>query len=98
MPMPGDTTVSTIEDVRKLFQDFLGPELRALTVRVESLEKADVGIQRKLGELAEKLDKKFDTLSSIIASNHNALMQQLDLARRVEQLEHSRARPAKENA
>ncbi|MGD0445616.1 MAG: hypothetical protein ABSA39_16905 [Edaphobacter sp.] len=40
--------MSAIDDTRKLLQDFLAPELRAITVRLDTLEKRIDGIDRKI--------------------------------------------------
>ena len=45
--------MSVIEDTRKLIQDFLAPELREISVRLDSLEK-------QFGLKLDALDKKFE--------------------------------------
>jgi len=39
--------MSFVEDTRKVMQDFLAPELRAISVRLESLEKRFDGAERR---------------------------------------------------
>lgn len=56
--------MGTVEDVRKLMQDFLAPELRALTVRMDALE--------------EKLTVRVDTLESKLTVRMDALEDKVD--------------------
>ena len=53
--------MSVIEDTRKLLQDFLAPELRELSGRVEALEK-------RMGE-------KFDAAERLSSERHGQVMQ-----------------------
>jgi hypothetical protein len=53
--------MSVIEDTRKLLQDFLAPELRELTARVDALEK--------------RMDERFDTTERFASERHTQVMQ-----------------------
>jgi outer membrane murein-binding lipoprotein Lpp len=53
--------MSVIEDTRKLLQDFLAPELRELTARVDALEA--------------RMDARFDSAERLAAERHNQTMQ-----------------------
>jgi hypothetical protein len=53
--------MSAIDDTRKLLQDFLAPELRELSGRVEALEK--------------QMDARFESAEKIAAEHHTLTMQ-----------------------
>jgi tetrahydromethanopterin S-methyltransferase subunit G len=119
--------MGTIEDLRKVIQDFVAPDLKALATRLDALEKHvderfaaaektanarfdavyarfDVvdarfdAMSTRLDTLEKRIDErftaaekqvdlKFQTLSNQMAANHAALMQALDLDRRMERVE-----------
>lgn len=56
--------MSVMEDTRKLLQDFLAPEVRELTARVESLEK--------------RMDIRFDALEKRVDARADALEKQAE--------------------
>ncbi len=53
-----------IEDSRKVLQDFIAPELRAIDVRLTALEKrfeeAQVRTDKRFDELNKHLDQRFE--------------------------------------
>ncbi len=55
--------MSWVEDGRKIFQDFLAPELRGITVRIESLEKIveanEARAEKRFQSLESQIDKRF---------------------------------------
>lgn len=68
--------MSAVEDVRKAFQDFLAPELRTISARLDAIEKImDVKF--------EAVDVKLDSLSKQI----QAMDSKLDIDRRLTRLE-----------
>jgi hypothetical protein len=59
--------MSVIEDTRKLLQDFLAPELRELTARIEALEEhADTRFKG--------VDARFDAAERLAAERHTQTM------------------------
>jgi hypothetical protein len=54
--------MSAIDDIRKVLQDFLAPELRSIAVRLDSMEQlAEVRhnqINQRFDDLIERLDLK----------------------------------------
>jgi len=64
--------MSVIEDTRKLLQDFLAPELRELTARVDALE--------------QRMDARFETLEHKVDARFENLEQRMDA--RFETFEH----------
>jgi hypothetical protein len=53
-------TISVIEDTRKLLQDFLAPELRELSGRVDALE--------------ERMNARFDSAERLASERHAQTM------------------------
>lgn len=70
--------MGTIEDIRKAFQDFLAPELRANTQKIESLEKL---VTLQLNALAGTIDAFRAEMRAEFASLK--MNSQLDVARQV---------------
>lgn len=74
--------MSVIEDTRKLVQDFLAPELRTISARLDALDAKVDASQRTLNEKIDithrSLDTKIDTihgsLDAKIDSNHREVM------------------------
>ena len=74
--------MSVIEDTRKLVQDFLAPELRTISARLDALDAKVDASQRTLNEKIDithrSLDAKIETihrsLDAKIDSNHREVM------------------------
>jgi hypothetical protein len=69
-----DFTMSVIEDTRKVMQDFLAPELRAISVRLDALEKQLIGVDKHFEDSDQRAEnserrseKRHDELLSAIA-------------------------------
>lgn len=68
--------MSTVEDLRKVLQDFLAPELRTINARLEALEKV-------MTAKFESVDTKLDFLHKEI----QGINEKLELDRRLTKLE-----------
>jgi hypothetical protein len=68
--------MSVVEDVRQVLQDLLAPELRAVSARLDSLEKI-------MEARFESVDVKFDALRTQI----QGISDKLDIDRRLIALE-----------
>jgi hypothetical protein len=94
--------MGTIEDLRKVLQDFLAPELRAIAVKLDSLEKRVddrfasaekrtddrfTSLEKHIDERFNGVNLKFETLTNVIVANHATVMNALDLDRRMERVE-----------
>jgi len=71
--------MSVIEDTRKLLQDFLAPELRELTARVDALEnrmsdRFDT-LERRMDARFVALDDHTDAADRLASERHNQTMQ-----------------------
>ena len=55
--------MGVIEDVRKVIQDTVAPDLKALSVRVEELEKR---IEQRFQDQRDYMEKRFDSLERML--------------------------------
>lgn len=60
--------MSMIEDVRQIFQDFLAPELRAITARLDGLDKRFDGVE-----------SRFVAAEKIADARHNETMTRFEM-------------------
>jgi deoxyadenosine/deoxycytidine kinase len=94
--------VSTVDDIRKLLQDMISPDLKALETRITALEREmdlrfkevdgrfknlEEKMDVRFKHLEEKIDLKFDLVQANMATNQQSILQALDMARRIERLE-----------
>ena len=63
--------MSVVEDVRQVIQDFLAPELRALTARIEALEV-------KMDSRFEALNARMTATEERSSLRHELLLAQLE--------------------
>ena len=79
--------MSVVEDVRKVLQDFLAPELRAVHVRLDA--RFDT-VSSRFSAIDEKIDARFEMVSTRIVAldgKIDGLKTMLELEKRVERLE-----------
>ena len=86
--------MSTVEDVRKAIQDFLAPELRTISARLEAIDQRFDSFTREMNARFEAVDAKLGAVDAKIDGVHrelsakiDAISQQLDLERRLARLE-----------
>jgi hypothetical protein len=94
--------MSVIEDVRKVVQDLVAPELKSLSVKLDSFEREsklrdenlaldskmrDEITQAKIEIVRDSLGARMDALSAKMDAHYSSVMNALDLNRRVETLE-----------
>ena len=66
--------MSVIEDTRKLLQDFLAPELRELSARIDTLEaRMDARFSGVEGRFSS-LDARFDSAERLASERHAQTM------------------------
>jgi hypothetical protein len=73
----------TVEDVRKVFQDFLAPELRTITARLDAIDQRFEGLRSEMSARFETMDTKLLTLGVQIQD----IKSSLELDRRLTKLE-----------
>jgi len=64
--------MSVIEDTRRLLQDFLAPELRELTARVDALEKR---FDQRIDSLEKHMYERFEAVERTASERHTQVMQ-----------------------
>jgi 6-pyruvoyl-tetrahydropterin synthase len=80
--------MSVVEDIRKVTQDFLAPELRAIAVRIEELEKRmDIrfkSVDDRFNAVDQKMDARFtvqdqkmDTAEQRATERHAQLIREI---------------------
>jgi exonuclease VII large subunit len=77
--------MSNVDDLRKLFQDLIAPKLRALSVRVESLEKHIDDRFKATDQRIEALDRRLDDNLKGVSQNIETL--ERHTGQRIETLE-----------
>lgn len=75
--------MSTVEDIRKVLQDFIAPELRTLSARFDVVDAKIESLAREMSTRFESVDVKFDFLAKEI----QGISDKLDLDRRLTKLE-----------
>jgi hypothetical protein len=82
--------MSIVEDVRKVLQDFLAPELRTANARFAALDACFSAVDEKLqaqSKITEVNHREIMTRIDAISDRIDGLKTSLDLDKRVERLE-----------
>jgi len=64
--------MSVIEDTRRLLQDFLAPELRELTARIDALEES---LGSRISTFERSVDSRFEAAERLASERHAQAMQ-----------------------
>ena len=83
-----------IEDVRQVLQDFISPELKAMTRKLENLEKRFDTFERSVETRLTNQDKLAGARHNEIMANFEAMKINLQLNSRIERLEAKQLQPA----
>jgi len=71
--------MSVIEDTRKLLQDFLAPELRELSARVDALEERMEArfsaVEKRIDLLEGRVEERFDAAERLASERHGQVLQ-----------------------
>ncbi len=97
--------MGNVEDVRKVIQDLVSPDLKTLTARMEAHEKEmkmrfDQAEQVELERFAaaEKMaTRRHETALAVAAANHAFLLNAIDMDKRLARLE-SECKPEPQHA
>jgi hypothetical protein len=88
--------MSVVEDVRQVIQDFLAPELRALTARIDALEvkmdsrfeAIEAKMEGRFGSSESKAESRFEAVNSRLAAieeraalRHELILSQIESIR-----------------
>ncbi len=86
--------MGVIEDVRKVIQDLVTPDLKALAARIDSHEESTQlkidNVLARIAGLKELMDAQFNALSAKIDANHVTVIHSLNIDKRLEALERDR--------
>ena len=91
MILAGGEPIGMIDDIRKLLQDLITPDLKALQVTVSAADEASKA--RDLALEAE-MDLKFQAVLAKMDANQAALLNAMNIEKRVEAIERQSTRPA----
>lgn len=83
-----------IEDVRQVFQDFLAPELRALAIKMDGIDKRLDVFEKSVEIRISNQDKLAEARHSEILANFESLRESLAIHKRLERLESKQDKPA----
>jgi hypothetical protein len=83
--------MSNLEDARKIIQDLLAPDLKALAVRVENLENE---MARRFTSAEDVAKSRHETILATIAASHASIMGALEMEKRLTKLETQQRLPA----
>jgi len=91
--------MGAIEDVRKVIQDLVAPELKSLQVQIKAAEDAskfrDEASKLRDEALSEKIDRKFELVMAEMKANQAMLIYSMNIEKRVEVIERKTADPAR---
>jgi hypothetical protein len=86
VPSLTEMPMGSVEDLRKVVQDLVAPDLKALAVRVEALEKS---MRDKFASAEDLARARHETVLATIASSHASIMGALEMEKRIAKLETS---------
>jgi len=85
--------MGAIEDVRKVIQDLVAPELKSLQAQIKGVDEAskvrDEALSAKIDSLSDKMDLKFE----LVMAEMKAIIYSLNIDKRVEAIERKTAEP-----
>ena len=87
--------MGAIDDIRKVMQDVVAPDLKALDARISALDKKiDIrvdALEEKLNLTRELILSEMKVMHSSLSAEMGRLQHAIELDRRVEKLENERA-------
>jgi predicted RNase H-like nuclease (RuvC/YqgF family) len=79
--------MSVVDDVPKLLQDLVAPELRALAVRMDNLDRRIDSVEKQIAELRGELRAQTDSLRAEMRTGVEYIVSQLRVDQRLGRLE-----------
>jgi phage-related protein len=94
--------MGSVEDIRKVLQDFLAPELRTITARLDALgqimDSRFEAIESRIESLSVSTNSRFDALNNMTNSRFDSISSEIaqikeliDVDRRLSRLESKQA-------
>ena len=90
--------MSVIEDVRQVVQDFLAPELRAIAVQIESLNKRMDNLEANIGIQFAAAKTEASSRQEVVLLQIEHVKALLDVDKRLMRLENQRVDPLSKSA
>jgi phage shock protein A len=56
--------MSVVEDVRQVLQDFLAPELRALSAKIDAIDQKVSSLESRIDSQSDKTDSRFQSMDN----------------------------------
>jgi predicted transcriptional regulator len=81
--------MGTLEDVRKMFQDFLAPELRAIDQKLKNMEQGHTELRAELKDFRNEVKAQFEKADERLDARFKELFVTLNLEARVRRIEDS---------
>jgi hypothetical protein len=89
--------MSAIDDVRKVIQDLVAPEMKSLHIELKRVDETsklrDEALSAKIDALSDKMDLKFDLVMARMGANQEALLYAMGIDKRLEAIERKTAEP-----
>jgi hypothetical protein len=96
--------MGAIEDVRKVIQDLVAPELKSLHIEIQRVDETsrlrDEALSAKIDNVSEKIDRKFElvmakmeAISAKMEANQAYLIYSMNIEKRVEAIERKNDTP-----
>jgi flagellar capping protein FliD len=83
--------MSVVDEVRKAFQDFVAPDIKSLSVRLDAvdqrLDRVEKHVDQRFTDMQRQVDQRFDDLRRHIDSQFDSLRYDLRLNERVSAIE-----------
>jgi hypothetical protein len=70
--------MSVVEDVRKTLQDFLAPELRAVTARLDAIDSKLAAQDKVLAAQEKTTETRFAAYEKTAEARHNEILARLE--------------------
>lgn len=90
--------MSVIEDVRKVIQDLVAPELKSLSAKLDSFEResklCDENLAARIDSGEKLTHAKLEAISAKMDAQYQSILYTLNLDKRVEVLERERQSPS----
>jgi division protein CdvB (Snf7/Vps24/ESCRT-III family) len=90
--------MGVLEDIRQVIQDLVAPQLKSLDARLTALDARVTSLEASINQRFasaeavanarhDALTAQIAQLANIVATNHAAILQKLDLEKRIERIE-----------
>lgn len=83
--------MSTVEDIRQAIQDFLAPELRTITARLDAIDQRFESLRTELALRSEAATAKQDAKLAILDSKIQHVIDLMEVDKRLQKLENQRS-------